>query len=81
MAQLMGHILMTLGGIGAYVSFLLIRPQTRCWFCRGWGTKGRRRNICRWCSGTGTRFRLGARLVHRGVALAIRHFLEWRNER
>ena len=35
--------------------------------------KGRRRSYCTRCGGTGKRFRLGARLVHRGAAAAYRY--------
>ena len=77
----MDHVLMALLLLGGYALFLLIRPQKNCWRCRGWGTRGRRRSACRWCGGTGTRFRLGARLVHRGAALIIRHVTERRRER
>lgn len=82
MAHVMGQILQTLGGIGMYLSFLLIRPQHRCQFCSGWGVKGgRRKKACRWCRGTGIRFWPGARLVHRGAALAKRYILEFLRDR
>ena len=77
----MTQILMALAIIAVYALYALIRPQTTCRRCRGWGTKGRRRSACPRCGGTGTRFRLGAVLVHRGTALAIRRLHEWRNGR
>ena len=81
MTHVMTEILRALAVLAGYAVFLLIRPQTRCWFCRGWGMKGRRRKQCRWCDGTGTRFRLGARLVHRGAAVAKRYIAERLRER
>jgi len=53
--------------------FLLARPTRTCRSCSGWGAKGRRRSYCTRCGGTGRRFRLGARLVHRGAAGAYRY--------
>jgi len=75
------QILMALAIIAVYLLYALIRPQTTCRRCRGWGTRGRRRSACPRCGGTGTRFRLGAVLVHRGAALAIRRLRERRNGR
>jgi hypothetical protein len=77
----MHDVLMILALTGAYIVFVLIRPHHRCWFCRGWGVKGRRRKACRWCGGTGIRFWIGARLVHRGAALAKRYIAERLRER
>jgi DnaJ-class molecular chaperone len=65
------HVLAALILLGGYALFLLIRPQKNCFRCRGWGARGRRRAACRCCGGTGTRFRLGARVAHRAV-LTIR---------
>ena len=56
-----------------WVVFLLIRPSKTCRSCAGWGAKGRRRSYCPRCGGTGKRFRIGARLVHRGAAEAYRY--------
>lgn len=72
----MSHVLMALVLAAAYALFLLVHPQKPCRRCRGWGAQGRRRKSCGRCGGTGYRFRLGARLVHRGKALAIRQATE-----
>lgn len=77
----MTHVLVALALAGGYALFLLIRPQKNCWRCHGWGARGRRRSSCRWCGGTGSRFRLGARLLHRGAALALRYAAERHRER
>ncbi len=79
MTHLMNHILLALAVIGAYAVFLLIHPDKPCRRCRGWGVKGRRRKSCPRCGATGIRFRAGARLVHRGKALIIRRYIEWRD--
>jgi hypothetical protein len=75
------HVLMALALLAGYAVFLFIRPQKPCRRCRGWGARGRRRKAGRRCGGTGTRFRLGARLVHRGAALAMRYAAERLRER
>jgi hypothetical protein len=67
------QVLIALAGIAGYALFLLVRPGKTCRSCRGWGAKGRRRSYCTRCGGTGKRFRLGARLVHRGAAEAYRY--------
>lgn len=72
----MTHVLVALVLIAAYIGFALIRPQKPCRRCSGWGVKGRRRRSCPRCGGTGTHFRLGAPLIHRGKALALRYLIE-----
>ena len=69
----MTQVLLVLGVTAGYALFLLVRPEKTCRSCRGWGAKGRRRSYCTRCGGTGKRFRLGARLVHRGAAEAYRY--------
>lgn len=62
--------------------YVLIWPHKQCRWCSGWGSKRRRkRSACSHCQGTGLRFRLSARLVHRGAALAVRTVRERREER
>jgi DnaJ-class molecular chaperone len=68
-----GHVLIVTAAIAGYAVFLLIKPEKRCRKCGGWGARGKRRAYCPRCQGTGKRFRLGARLVHRGAATAYRH--------
>jgi DnaJ-class molecular chaperone len=67
------QVLIALAAIAGYALFLLVKPEKTCRSCRGWGAKGRRRSYCTRCGGTGKRFRLGARLVHRGAAEAYRY--------
>jgi DnaJ-class molecular chaperone len=67
------QILIALGALAGYAVFLLVKPEKTCRSCRGWGAKGRRRSYCTRCGGTGKRFRLGARLVHRAAAEAYRY--------
>ena len=69
----MTQVLIALAAIAGYALFLLVKPEKTCRSCRGWGAKGRRRSYCTRCGGTGKRFRLGARLVHRGAAEAYRY--------
>ncbi len=69
----MSQVLIVLALAAGYTLFLFIRPTRTCRRCRGWGAKGRRRSYCTRCGGTGRRFRLGARLVHRGAAGAYRY--------
>ena len=69
----MTQVLIVLAALAGYALFLLIRPEKTCRSCRGWGAKGRRRSYCARCGGTGKRFRLGARLVHRGAAEVYRY--------
>ena len=59
------HVLIALGLAAGYALFLLIRPDKTCQSCARY--RGR---PCRRCGGTGRRFRLGARLVHRGAVQA-----------
>jgi hypothetical protein len=63
--------------LAAYVLFVAVKPEKRCGRCNGWGKRGRR-SACSRCDGTGLRFRLGAPLVHRGMALAIKYARERR---
>jgi DnaJ-class molecular chaperone len=72
------HLLMFLAVVAGYGLFVLIRPTGSCRKCSGWGSKTKRRRVsaCGKCSGTGKTFRPGARLVHRGAALAIRSIRE-----
>lgn len=79
MTHLMIHVLQALAALTAWAGFLLIRPHKPCRRCRGWGVRGRRRNQCPRCGGTGYRFRTGARLVHRAAATAIKHATARRN--
>jgi DnaJ-class molecular chaperone len=67
------QVLLILALAAGYAVFLLIRPTRTCRSCGGWGAKGRRRAACHRCGGTGRRFRLGARLVHRGAAEGHRY--------
>ena len=60
----MDHVLVILGLAVLYTLFVLISPDKPCTSCT------RRRSPCPRCKGTGRRFRLGARLVHRGAARA-----------
>ncbi len=72
----MTHVLQhppALAVLAAYAVFLLIRPQAQLLVLPRLGRQGPPPEACRWCSGTGTRFRLGARVVHRGAALAMRY--------
>ena len=75
----MTHLLMSLAIVAGYALFVLVRPTGACRKCSGWGSRrGRRRKVsaCGRCSATGKTFRPGARLVHRGAALAIRSIRE-----
>jgi hypothetical protein len=62
----MDHVLVILGLAATYAVFLLISPTMACGSC------ARHRGPCPRCKGTGRRFRLGARLVHRGAVQARR---------
>lgn len=71
----MTHLLMLLAAVAGYGLFVLVSPTGSCRKCSGWGARtGRRRKVsaCGRCQATGRTFRPGARLVHRGAALAIR---------
>lgn len=74
----MTHLLMFLAIIAGYGLFVLVRPQMACRKCSGWGSRTRHRRVsaCGRCQATGKTFRPGARLVHRGAALALRHLRE-----
>jgi DnaJ-class molecular chaperone len=67
------QILIVVALLAGYSVFLLVKPEKKCRSCRGWGARGRRRAACTRCGATGKRFRLGARLVHRGAAEAYRY--------
>jgi hypothetical protein len=56
----MDHVLAILAIVAVLAVFLLISPTRRC----NCGSR------CSRCKGTGRRFRLGARLVHRGAVKA-----------
>jgi hypothetical protein len=60
----MDHVLVILGLLAAYAVLVLIFPTRACASC------ARHRGPCPRCNGSGRRFRLGARLVHRGAAQA-----------
>jgi hypothetical protein len=66
-------VLAALAVLLAYAVFVFLRPQTACRRCAR-----RRRAACRRCKGTGVRFRLPARLVHRGAVMAMRYVREKR---
>jgi DnaJ-class molecular chaperone len=74
------HILIVLALLAGYALFLLIKPEKACRRCSGWGARGKRRTYCSRCQGTGKRFRLGARLVHRAAAQGYR-YLRTRNQK
>ena len=62
--------------------YVLIWPHKPCSRCSGWGSRRRRkRSACSRCDGTGIRFRLSARLVHKGAALAVRSGRGWLERR
>lgn len=77
----MGHVLIATALLGAYAVFLLVKPEKRCGRCRGWGARGKRRIYCTRCQGTGKRFRIGARFVHRAVVEGYRYIWNRRKER
>lgn len=58
--------------LAVYVAVVLVSPSRPCPRCSGGGTRGRSRKSCGKCGGTGSAFRPGARLVHRGVTAAVR---------
>lgn len=72
--------LVILALFAAYSLFVLVKPDTACRECGAWGHKSKRRRnrACGRCKGTGRQFRPGARLVHKGAALAIRYVRERR---
>ena len=74
----MTQLLMALAVLAGYGVFVFVKPARACRRCSGWGARGRRRSACGRCRGTGKTFRPGARLVHRGAALAMRYVREWR---
>jgi hypothetical protein len=76
----MTHLLTVLALIAGYAVFVLIWPDMACGKCSGWGHKARRRRskACGRCKGTGRQSRPGARVVHKGAAMAIRYIREKR---
>ncbi len=68
----MTGLLVVLAALAGYCVFVLVTPGRPCRKCGGWGSRARRRRVsaCPRCKGTGTAFRPGARLVHRGAAAA-----------
>ena len=60
----MDHVLVILGLAAFWALFVLVSPTKACGSC------ARHRGPCPRCGGSGRRFRLGARLVHRGVVQA-----------
>lgn len=74
----MTHLLMFLAVVAGYGLFVLVSPTGACRKCSGWGSRKRHRKVsaCGRCKATGKTFRPGARLVHRGAALAIRTIRE-----
>ena len=66
-------LLIILAATAAYILLVVVKPETGCRRCRGYGTRGRRRRSCRKCGGTGTRFRPGAPLIYRGASAYQRH--------
>lgn len=78
MTQVVTQILIALAVLGVYVLFVAAVPARSCPRCSGWGAKTKRRKprACGRCQGTGTTFRPGARLVHKGAAQVIRYLRE-----
>lgn len=76
----MTQVLIGLVAIVAYGLFTVVSPMHPCGRCRGRGigrmSTPRRFRTCKRCGGTGRRFRIGARAVHRGIALGIRAIRE-----
>lgn len=71
-------------GLPLYTAFCLVHETKPCRRCSGWGSKpGRRkrsaRRQCARCDGTGRRFRIPARTVHRIRGAWRRH--AWLTER
>lgn len=69
----MGQVLIVTALIAGYAVFLLVKPEKTCRRCGGWGARGKRRSYCTRCQGTGKRFRIGARLVHRAAVEGYRY--------
>lgn len=61
----MTHFLILLALVAAYGLFVLVSPMKACGACQR-----HRGRPCPRCGGTGRRFRIGARLVHRGAVKA-----------
>ena len=79
----MTGLLIILLFILGYLAFALVKPKKQCGKCGGWGLrkKRRRRSSCGRCGGTGRQFRLGARFVAKGAALAVRYVRERAEQR
>ena len=82
----MTTLLITLALLLGYLLFVAVKPDRTCRKCGGNALLARRRirrrtSACARCRGTGTTFRPGARLVHRGIALGIRSVRQRREQR
>jgi DnaJ-class molecular chaperone len=77
------QVLIVLAFLFGYAVFVLVKPEKDCRKCSGWGqgTRRRRTSACGRCKGTGKQFRLGARLVHGGVVLAVKSARDWLERR
>jgi hypothetical protein len=69
----MTHLLVVLGLLAGYALFVLASPMKACGSCQR-----HRGHPCPRCGGTGRRFRLGARLIHRGAVKAHKRARERR---
>ena len=74
----MTQVLAIFAVLAVYGLFVLVKPDRRCPRCSGWGQKRKRRRprACGRCKGTGKTFWPLAGVVHKGVALAVRHMRE-----
>ena len=83
MNAILNLILLAAAAAVVYSLFVLVIPMMACRKCSGWGQKTRRRKVsaCGRCKGTGRQFRPGARLVHKGAALAVRQWHERAEEK
>jgi len=68
----MDHVLVILGLAALWALFVYLSPTRACRSC------ARSRGPCSRCKGTGRRFRIGARLVRRGVLKAYQEARNWR---
>lgn len=83
LVMVMERVLTGLGLLAGYAVLVTVKPKRRCPRCSGNGSrKGRRtaRSACGKCGATGRAFMPGARLVHRGLVLAIDTLRERRRE-
>ena len=62
----MEHVVIGLAAAAVWAAFVFVSPTRACGAC------ARYRGPCPRCKGTGRRWRLGARLVHRGAVKALR---------